>query len=229
MKKVTRTAAAAFVSFGLVGTFALPAYANLTSDEVQYSSEPTQALVTSNASAASFDLTALATVEDPALIAERERLADEERDRIAAQVAEDSRQVRDEQAAEPAAPGPNAADIAAGASAGGISGAALAQLGVSQDCTDLVQNSLAAMGKDTRRDQGGYDRGTGVGDWAGFGSVLGGGGSYAVGDILIWPGQHVAIYIGDGKAVHGGWFGNQTVVHDLTLYGAHPSSVVRPS
>lgn len=37
--------------------------------------------------------------------------------------------------------------------------AALDQEGVPQDCTDLVQNALAAIGYTTRRDQGGFDYG----------------------------------------------------------------------
>ena len=31
------------------------------------------------------------------------------------------------------------------------------------------------------------------------------------GDIIVYSG-HVAIYIGNGQAVHGGWLGNQTVI-----------------
>lgn len=39
--------------------------------------------------------------------------------------------------------------------------AAMSQLGVHQDCTDLVQNSLAMLGIVERRDAGGFDFGTG--------------------------------------------------------------------
>ena len=81
---------------------------------------------------------------------------------------------------------------------------ALNQIGVAQDCTALVENALRALG---------YS----VGDLApmGFGQY-----GYQVdpsqasaGDIMMRDG-HVAIYLGNGRAVHGG-FNGMTVESDI--------------
>lgn len=80
-----------------------------------------------------------------------------------------------------------------------IAQAALAQLGVYQDCTMLVTNSLKAVGINFHSGPAGY---------LSLGEVTN---DPVPGDIIVYSG-HVAIYIGDGKAVHGGWLGNQTVV-----------------
>lgn len=92
--------------------------------------------------------------------------------------------------------------------------AALSQEGIIQDCTDLVQNSLAAIGLTTRRDAGGFDYG--VDDVA-----------YTFGYEVHWsealPGDIATVGPGNGGhvwivldpasnvGVHGGW-GNLTVV-----------------
>ena len=77
--------------------------------------------------------------------------------------------------------------------------AAYSQLGVGQDCTSLVSNSLAAAGI--------YFHG-----WPQQYASLGSWTSNPVpGDIVIYD-THVAIYAGGGKAVHGGWNGGTTGV-----------------
>ncbi|MDO4241352.1 MAG: hypothetical protein Q4C71_02325 [Microbacteriaceae bacterium] len=85
--------------------------------------------------------------------------------------------------------------------------AARAQIGVYQDCTDLVQNSLAAVGLFKRRDQGGYD--LGPMDFARFGTRINPADAQP-GDIMM-RGGHVAIYAGNGRGVHGGWTNGSTV------------------
>lgn len=80
--------------------------------------------------------------------------------------------------------------------------AALAQLGDRQDCTALVERSLRAIG---------YT----VGDLAPmsfgrYGHQVSKASAQA-GDIMMRSG-HVAIYLGDGKAVQGGYYGYTTVV-----------------
>ena len=39
------------------------------------------------------------------------------------------------------------------------------------------------------------------------------------GDIIVYSG-HVAVYIGNGQAVHGGWLGSQTVVSTVECTNA---------
>lgn len=82
-----------------------------------------------------------------------------------------------------------------------IANAALAQVGVTQDCTMLVTNALASVGINYHDWPMGY---LNVGTAISYDQAL-------PGDVLIYPG-HVAIYIGDGMAVHGGWNGWTTVV-----------------
>ncbi len=115
------------------------------------------------------------------------------------------------------------ADIPAGAGAQGLVNAALAQLGVRQECTDLVQNSLAAIGMTTSRLNGGPD--LGVRSFSSFGHVVTDG-NYAPGDILLWPGApHAAIYIGNGQAVHGGYGGLNTVVAGYASPNSSPTVI----
>lgn len=114
-------------------------------------------------------------------------------------------------------------DVPSGVGAQGLVAAALAQLGVQQDCTDLVQNSLAAIGLTERRENGGYDLGTGIWQYDRYGTRVDIS-QLAPGDILVYgnagSGTHVAIYIGDGQAVHGG-YSNNTVIAGVHTAG-HP-------
>ena len=111
---------------------------------------------------------------------------------------------------------PAAAAPAAPASASGkgaaILSAAYAQLGVMQDCTMLVTNSLAAVGINFH-------------DWPAGYLSLGRTVSAAEaqpGDLIYYADggagmAHVAVYAGNGQAVHGGYNGNQTVVFSANV------------
>lgn len=96
--------------------------------------------------------------------------------------------------------------------------AALAQVGVHQDCTMLVTNALRAIGI--------YHHGWPI-SYMSLGHVVPA--SEALpGDIIYYADgglgmAHVALYIGNGKAVHGGWTGGTTVV-----YKAHYSTCTTP-
>lgn len=115
--------------------------------------------------------------------------------------------------------------LPAGVGAPGIVNAALAQVGMDKDCTDVAQDALAAVGIVKSRFSGGYDMG--VGNFASLGTVY----SYspnglAPGDLLVWPNDpHIAVYIGGGQAVHGGW--HPTQIGGLHNWGGPPSYVVR--
>lgn len=96
-----------------------------------------------------------------------------------------------------------------------IASAAMGQLGVYQDCTALVSNSLAAAGIYYHGWPSGY---------LSLGTIV----PYSQaqpGDIVVYNG-HVAIYVGNGMCVHGGFNGNQTVLFSINCSsGAY--SIVR--
>ncbi|MBP3869459.1 MAG: DUF5011 domain-containing protein [Faecalicoccus sp.] len=80
--------------------------------------------------------------------------------------------------------------------------AALSQLGVDQDCTMLVTNSLKAAGIDFHGAPEEYLE---------IGEVTD---TPVPGDIVVYSG-HVAIYIGDNQAVHGGWMSCTTAISSV--------------
>ena len=91
-----------------------------------------------------------------------------------------------------------------GTADGGIASAALAQLGVGQDCTALASNALAA--------QGIYFHGWPA-EYMSLGSVTS---NPQPGDLIYYDDAgagvpHIAVYVGNGQAVHGGWKGGTTV------------------
>jgi cell wall-associated NlpC family hydrolase len=110
-------------------------------------------------------------------------------------------------ASAPAAPAASASGKGAA-----ILSAAYAQLGVMQDCTMLVTNSLAAVGINFH-------------DWPAGYLSLGRTVSAAEaqpGDLIYYADggagmAHVAVYAGNGQAVHGGYNGNQTVVFSANV------------
>lgn len=221
-KKIVRVAGAAVFSFAMFGAFALPAYALNAPAEAEF---VPQASVSQ-----SIKVTAgpsLTPIDDIPLEVDSSIAEQEQRQREVAE-AEKAAEERAKLAANQQAVA--AAEAPAGKGDGTIVGEALAQLGVAQDCTDLVQNALAGAGITTRRDQGGYDHG--VGDFGGYGASVGydhGTTALAPGDLLVYGGAHVAVYIGNGQAVHGGWDGFTTVVAGLGTYHGLPTSIVRMS
>ena len=90
--------------------------------------------------------------------------------------------------------------------------AALAQLGTFQDCTMLVTNALKAVGINFHDWPAGYmSLGTVVpASQAQPGDLV----YYANGGTGL---AHIAVYAGNGQAVHGGWLGNQTVVNTANV------------
>ncbi len=215
-KRIAQMAGAAALSFGLVGTFSLPAYATAPEPEgVPDGFAAAQTLKTVDVDDTVLPLVA-PNGEVSAEILEEERLAEEAAE--AARLAEE--QAAAAAADQEAAQAYSGKDVPAGEGAQGIVNAALAQLGQFQDCTALVERSLRAIGIPAG------DLGTQVGEYTGLGGTLVTSGDYAPGDVLIWSGRHVAVYIGNGQAVHGGYGGNQTVVAGAFIDGA-PDGVVR--
>jgi cell wall-associated NlpC family hydrolase len=116
-------------------------------------------------------------------------------------------------AAKVTASAPAAASAASASGKGAaILSAAYAQLGVMQDCTMLVTNSLAAVGINFH-------------DWPAGYLSLGRTVSAAEaqpGDLIYYADggagmAHIAVYAGNGQAVHGGYNGNQTVVFSANV------------
>ncbi|UDL16809.1 endolysin, protease domain [Arthrobacter phage Atuin] len=112
------------------------------------------------------------------------------------------------------APKPAPAPVAPSASGKGaaIASAALSQLGVAQDCTALATNSLAAVGIHFH-------------DWPAGYLSLGHTVSAAEaqrGDLIYYANggmglAHIAVYIGNGQAVHGGWNGGTTAIFSANV------------
>ena len=118
-------------------------------------------------------------------------------------------------AAKPAAPAAAATTQAASSNKGAaIYQAALAQLGRYQDCTMLVTNALRSVGINFHDWPAGYmSLGTVVpASQAQPGDLI----YYANGGLGM---AHIAVYAGNGQAVHGGWLGNQTVLNSANVAG----------
>ena len=90
--------------------------------------------------------------------------------------------------------------------------AALSQLGVFQDCTLLVTNALKAVGINFHDWPAGYmSLGTVVPvSQAQPGDLI----YYANGGMGL---AHIAVYAGNGQAIHGGWLGNQTALNTANV------------
>lgn len=219
VKRFAQMAGAAALSLGMVGTFALPAYATAPDGaDVPDGFKTSQSITTADYSA---DETVVAPVvgsEESAVAAEEKAAEKKLADEAAALAALQTQQATS--AAAPAAAPAGGPDIPAGVGGQGIANAALAQLGVNQDCTALVENSLRAVGIPAG------DLGTQVGEYTALGGYVVTDGAYAPGDILVFPGQHVGVYIGNGQAVHGGW-GGTTRIGPIAPGGESGLTVVR--
>nr|WP_247829114.1 NlpC/P60 family protein [Arthrobacter antioxidans] len=93
-----------------------------------------------------------------------------------------------------------------------IAAAAKGQLGVTQDCTRLASNSLAAAGINFHGWPAGY---LSLGRTVSAGEAI-------PGDLVYYADggmgmAHIAVYIGGGQAIHGGFNGNSTVVAPAEL------------
>lgn len=109
-----------------------------------------------------------------------------------------------------AAAAPKPAAPATGSGVGALLlASAYSQIGITQDCTAMVEHALGSIGIIT-------------GDLAPaqffrFGTVVA---TPAPGDILISAG-HVGIYAGNGQMISGGFNGSQTVLHPVSYVGAY--------
>jgi cell wall-associated NlpC family hydrolase len=93
-----------------------------------------------------------------------------------------------------------------------IAAAAYAQLGVSQDCTMLATNSLAAVGINYHGWPAGY---------LSLGRTVSAA-EAKPGDLAYYENggmglAHIAVYVGNGQAVHGGWNGGTTALFSVNV------------
>lgn len=105
-----------------------------------------------------------------------------------------------------------AAQVSASGKGAAILSAAYAQLGVHQDCTMLVTNALAAVGIHFHDWPAGY---LSLGDRVPASQAQ-------PGDLIYYADggggmAHIAVYAGNGQAVHGGFNGNDTVVFSANV------------
>ena len=99
---------------------------------------------------------------------------------------------------------PAASSVASSAKGATMVSAALSHMGQAMWCTDLVTAALAAVGVNFSgwpADYANIPGGVQVGDIS----------AAQPGDVLVYGNSHVAIYMGNGQAVHGGWGGYPNV------------------
>ncbi|MEW1919252.1 NlpC/P60 family protein [Pseudarthrobacter oxydans] len=215
-----RQAAVIAAASGLVLTSGIAA--NAADSSVQRDSAPASTLevessVEAPISAAS---TIAITFEKPAVTTTPAPVVEEEPAPVEVEEAEPAAPAVVQPAAAPkvtakvtTASAPAAAPAASASGKGAaILSAAYAQLGVTHDCTMLVTNSLAAVGINFH-------------DWPAGYLSLGRTVSAAEaqpGDLIYYADggagmAHIAVYAGNGQAVHGGYNGNQTVVFSANV------------
>ncbi|AOT03523.1 NlpC/P60 family protein [Arthrobacter sp. U41] len=100
----------------------------------------------------------------------------------------------------------------ASAPAATIAAAAYAQIGVGQDCTALATNALAAAGINYHGWPAGY---------LSLGRTVSAGEARS-GDLAYYQNggaglAHIAVYVGNGMAVHGGWNGGTTSLQSVNV------------
>ena len=128
-----------------------------------------------------------------------------------APAAETAAAVKTAAAVETAAPAAPKTTAASGKGAA-IAAAAYAQLGVSQDCTMLATNSLAAVGINYHGWPAGY---------LSLGRTVSAA-EARPGDLAYYRNggvgmAHIAVYVGNGMAVHGGWNGGTTALYSANV------------
>ncbi|MGO4188700.1 NlpC/P60 family protein [Pseudarthrobacter sp. TAF60_1] len=209
-----RQAAVIAAASGLVLTSGIAANAADTNVQREAASTATFEVGTAAPAVISAESTIAISYEKPAVtttpapVAEPEPVVEAAPAAPAAPVAQPAAAIKVASSA-PAAP---AAPVAASGKGQAILSAAYAQLGVNQDCTMLVTNSLAAVGIHFH-------------DWPAGYLSLGRTVSAAEaqpGDLIYYANggagmAHIAVYAGNGQAVHGGYNGNQTVVFSANV------------
>jgi cell wall-associated NlpC family hydrolase len=213
---VGRQAAVIAAASGLVLTSGVAA--NAADSNVQHESTATSSIDVQSAAqssiaadstvAISYERPVVTTVEAPAPVVEQAPAKAEAKTAAAGSSTSGNATLAVNSAA-PAAKAP-AASSGLGAA---IAAAAYAQLGVTQDCTMLVTNSLAAVGIHFHDWPAGY---------LSLGRVVSAAEAQP-GDLAYYSNggyggmAHIAVYVGNGMAVHGGWNGSTTALFSVNV------------
>lgn len=212
------------VAAGLVGGVALPAVA--FSGDVNQSEELRSLYAASNQGGEAVEghtvdftpdqIIATTQAELDEYLAEQERIAAAERAEAAAEAEAAATAQSGNGPANPRHEAPSG--VSGGNEA--VVQAALAQLGVNQDCFSMMRRATAAAG---------YNINSYNAVWALQQVSMA---DAKPGDILYYSNggrglPHVAIYLGNGNAVHGGWYGSDTVVASAYV-GSGPIAYALP-
>ncbi|MCW1249493.1 C40 family peptidase [Acaricomes phytoseiuli] len=222
---VSRQAAVVAAASGLVLSGGVVAQGSTNEGSIQASANNVSAApatVTANFSSVTASPSAHVVFEAPAAASKPAPKPVAAKPQVETQSNSSAQQSSPAAAPKPAAAAP-AADGKAGSIGAGVAAAAYAQLGQTQDCTALVRRALSAMGLPTTPMGPEYFRT--------LGRVLGPGESPKPGDIAYYSNngygsKHIAIYVGNGQAVHGGWLGNQTVLGSVIIPTGAPDYYV---
>lgn len=223
---VGRQAAVIAAASGLVltsGIAANAAEANVQRDSTSASTLEVQSAAPATISAAStiaisFEKPAVTTTPAPVVEAPKPVVKVQEAPAAAAtaktaSTKTASTKVASTKVAATAAPAASAAAPAVASGMGAtIAAAAYAQIGVGQDCTALATNSLAAAGINYHGWPAGY---LSLGRTVSAAAAL-------PGDLAYYQNggsglAHIAVYVGNGRAVHGGWNGGTTSLQSVNV------------
>lgn len=218
---VGRQAAVIAAASGLVltsGIAANAAEANVQRDSTSASTLEVQSAAPATISAAStiaisFEKPAVTTTPAPVVEAPKPVVKVQEAPAAAATAKTASTKTASTKVAATAAPAASAAAPAVASGMGAtIAAAAYAQIGVGQDCTALATNSLAAAGINYHGWPAGY---LSLGRTVSAAAAL-------PGDLAYYQNggsglAHIAVYVGNGRAVHGGWNGGTTSLQSVNV------------
>lgn len=216
---VGRQAAVIAAASGLVLTSGVAANAadtNVDRESTSTTSLDIQSVVQSTIAAdstvaISYESPVVTTVEAPAPVVEKAKVEAKSSAQTASGAASNA-SAGATVAVSNAAPAAKAPAASSGLGAA-IAAAAYAQLGVTQDCTMLVTNSLAAVGINFHDWPAGY---LSLGRTVSAAEAQPGDLAYYANGGL--AGQaHIAVYVGNGMAVHGGWNGSTTALFSVNV------------
>ncbi|WP_262106125.1 C40 family peptidase [Arthrobacter sp. Marseille-P9274] len=220
-----RQAAVIAAASGLVLTVGVPAQATAIQRDASVQAAAAapsriqvEAVQASNAADIEFDRPSISST--PAPVEEPEPVVEAVSEEVAPAEEAPAAEAPAPKTEEKAAKAPKA-DVAASGIGAALVASAYSQIGVSQDCTAMVENALRSAG-------------ISVGDLApaqffAYGTQVS---TPQPGDMIYYDDAgagvpHIAIYVGNGQAIHGGWTGYTTTLADAYI-GSGPV-FIRPS